>query len=160
MNSVTNKNAFKWDAYRRLLTVSQHALGRGVCIPACTGWGCLPGLCLPWGGLPRVVSALGVSAQGGGVCPGRGCLPRGIYPGRGCLPGGCLPECVCVCGGGGVLLPRNQRQTTPCGQTDSCENNLRKLRLRAVKIKRSKEFDWVTSRKASQHLTTQLLGHT
>ena len=35
----------------RLLTVSHHALGRGVCIPACTGQG------------------EGVSTQGG-VCPG------------------------------------------------------------------------------------------
>ena len=65
----------------RLLTVSQHALIRGVCIPACTGWGCvsqyalgkgcLPGGCLPrgclprvWGVCPGVVSAWGVSAQG------------------------------------------------------------------------------------------------
>ena len=42
--------------------VSQHALGRGVCIPACTGQG--------------------------GVCPGVsawGCLPGGGY-----LPGGCM----------------------------------------------------------------------
>ena len=42
----------------RLLTVSQHALGRGVCIPACTGQG---------GVYPGGVYTKGVSAQGG-VC--------------------------------------------------------------------------------------------
>ena len=47
----TNKNTFQYDAYRPLVDcilactaqgrecVSQHALGRGVCIPACTGQG-------------------------------------------------------------------------------------------------------------------------
>ena len=39
-----NKNAFQWDAYHRLLTISQHALG-------------------------GEVSAWGVSTQGGGVYP-------------------------------------------------------------------------------------------
>ena len=60
------RNAFQWDAYRPLVdrilactaqggggSVSQHALGRGVCIPACTGQGvCIPactwqGVCIP-----------------------------------------------------------------------------------------------------------------
>ena len=67
-----NKNAFQWDAYHPLVDripactgqvgVSQHALDRGVCIPACTGQG---------------VSAQGMSAQGG-VCP-EGCLHRGVW---------------------------------------------------------------------------------
>ena len=53
----------------RLLTVSQHALGRG-CIPACTGQ---RGVCIP-----ACTGQGGVSARGG-------CLPRG------CMPGGCTP---------------------------------------------------------------------
>ena len=40
--------------------VSQHALGRGVCIPACTG----QGVVCPGGCLNRRVSARGVSAEG------------------------------------------------------------------------------------------------
>ena len=38
-----------------------------------------------WAGgcLPSGVSAQGVSAQGVGVCPRRGCLPRGVCPGKG-----------------------------------------------------------------------------
>ena len=56
--------------------VSQHALGSGVCIPACTRQG---GIC-PWGCLPKgCVCPEGVSAWEGvfsGVClPGGGCLP-------------------------------------------------------------------------------------
>ena len=50
--------------------VSQHALGRGVCIPACTGQGGVSQYALGGGCLPRGVSDRGVSAQGG-------CLPRG-----------------------------------------------------------------------------------
>ena len=34
-----NKNTFQWDTYRPLVDVSQHALGSGMCIPACTGQG-------------------------------------------------------------------------------------------------------------------------
>ena len=68
----------------RLLTVSQHALCRGV---GGLPWGCL---------------------AGGGVCPGE-CLPEGVSQ-------------------------HALRQTPPYGQTDTCENNLRKLRLRVVII--------------------------
>ena len=50
-----NKNAFQW-------AETQHALGRGVCLPG--------GVC-PGGCLPRGLSAQGVSAKGG-VCPRRG----------------------------------------------------------------------------------------
>ena len=59
--------------------VSQHALGRGVCIPACTG---KEGVCP------------------GGVClrEGRGCLPRGVFPGGVYLGG------VCTGGGLGVSV--------------------------------------------------------
>ena len=59
-----------------LLTVSQHALGRGVCIPACTRQGVYPsmhlaGVCLPKGGVcPRWRMPGGVSAGRRGVCPG------------------------------------------------------------------------------------------
>ena len=60
----------------RLLTVSQHALYRGVCIPVYTGQG---GVCpgeSTWGDRPEGgVSALGESALGG-VCL-RGVCPRG-----------------------------------------------------------------------------------
>ena len=116
MNSVTNKNAFQWDAYRLLVDRIPACTGQGaMCIPACTGWGgvcqgcvCTGGVCPGRLCLPREV----VSAQGGCVCPGRGCLPRegvstqgglpregvsawGVYPGRGCLPGGvCLRASV------------------------------------------------------------------
>ena len=72
----------------RLLTISQHALSRGV-----SAWegGGLPRGVSAWGGvcLPRGVSSQRVSAQGmsaqegclpkGGVCPGV-CLPGGVYP--------------------------------------------------------------------------------
>ena len=53
---------------------SQHALGRGLCIPACTGQGVFT-----WGYLPKGVSVWGVCLLGvsscwvvcpGGVCPG------------------------------------------------------------------------------------------
>ena len=85
----------------------------------------------------RVVSALGVAAQGGCVCPGRLCLPRegvsaqggGVCPGGstqgggvclgglpregvsagGCLPRGCLPEGVCV----GGVSPRTRGRQSP-----------------------------------------------
>ena len=62
----------------RLLTVSQHALGRGVCIPACTGQGGVSQHALARGGVypsiycPAGVSVLGVSVQEGW------CLPAGV----------------------------------------------------------------------------------
>ena len=105
----------------RLLTVSQHALGREVCIPACTGQGgvfrgvflggvCPGDVCPKRGVCPGgVVSAWGVSAWGWDVCPGevsaRGCLPEEVSGVRGCLPiegvcpGGCLPRGVSAQGG-------------------------------------------------------------
>ena len=72
---------------------------------------------LLWGG---GLSAQGVSAWEGGVCPGDVCLPRKVFT-RGCLPGGCLPRgClpggVCpgclsrgVCLSGGVVCPGGGR---------------------------------------------------
>ena len=79
----------------RLLTVSQHALRKGV-----SARGCLPGVSA------QGVSAQGVSDQGG--LP-RGCLPMGVCPGgRGCLPRGCIPAC--------------NGTDTPHGQTDMCIN--------------------------------------
>ena len=91
----------------RLLSVSQHALGR-VCVYPSMYWagGCVSqhalgrGVC-PGGCLAGGVSAVGVSAQG--------------VSALGCLPGGCLPG---ECG----RHPRDQRQTSPCGQTDDREN--------------------------------------
>ena len=86
----------------RLLTVSQHVLGKGVCIPACTGQGgvCLLRGCLVW----REVSAQG------GVCPGSVC------------PGGDRR---------GVADADSPLWT----DRHLCKHNLRKLRLRAVKLK-------------------------
>ena len=58
--------------------VSQHALGRGVCIPACTGQeGCvskdaLGGVCPAWGGVcgrHPLVNTMGYSQQAGGTHP-------------------------------------------------------------------------------------------
>ena len=74
-----NKNAFQWDAYCLLVD----------CIPTCTVGGvprgcvCPGGMRAQGGCLPRVVVGVcpggvclvGVSAQGGGVCPG-GVLPH------------------------------------------------------------------------------------
>ena len=65
--------------------VSQYALGRGLCIPACTGQG---------GGLyPSMHWEVGWVSQhalGRGVYPSMhlegGCLPKGCLPGGGCLP--------------------------------------------------------------------------
>ena len=63
------------------------------------------------------------------MCPGEVCLPKG-----GCVPRGGLSAQGRVsaqgdvCPGGvsvqGVSAthPRDQRQTPPCGQTDTCEN--------------------------------------
>ena len=76
----------------RLLTVSQHALGRGVSA---------------WGYLPR-----GVSAQGAGLA--RGCLPLVLGESG---PGG-----VSASGPGGMCIPACNGADTPCGQTDTCEN--------------------------------------
>ena len=101
----------------RLLTVSQHALRKGLsaqgsvcqggvcsggvsapegCLPrGCLTRGCLPRGCLPMGSLLS-----GVSAQGG-VCPGGVCLGgvcRGGVCLGGCLPRGCLPSGVSALG--------------------------------------------------------------
>ena len=83
--SINIKRAWKTSTRRmpssgmriaRLLTVSQHALHREGGLPG--------GVCLG-GYLPRVVSACGVSVQGG-VCLG------GVCPEAVC-PGGCIPAC-------------------------------------------------------------------
>ena len=58
----------------------------------------------------RTVRCSGRLLGGGrGVCP-NGCLARGVFA-RGCV---CPGRGLCL---GGVHLP-------PCGQTDTCENNL------------------------------------
>ena len=89
-----------------LLTVSQHALCREVCIPACTGQGvylptggctCPRGVYLPTGGVP----ARGCTCPGDCTCLGvylpRGCTCSGVY-----LPGGCTCPGRGTCSGGGV----------------------------------------------------------
>ena len=68
-----------------------------------------------WGRVCVCVCAQGVSAQGGGVCPGRGCLPReglpaqGVCIQEGCLPGGYLPQFMLgdtpLCVSGGMSAP-------------------------------------------------------
>ena len=86
--------------------VSQHALGKGVCARGCLPRGCLPRGCLPGGCLP------------GGVCP-RGCLPRG------CLPGGGVAD----------ASPGPEADTSLWTEwlTDRCKNiTFPQLRLRAV----------------------------
>ena len=104
-NFHQDKYAFQWDAYRPLVDcipactvcgggVSQHALGRGVCIPACTGQGVCVYTSMHWAGR--------VSGWGGG------CLPRGVSPWG------------CVCRGVWPPAPQDQRQTPPPmnGMTD------------------------------------------
>ena len=85
--------------------VSQHALDRGVCFPACTGQG---------------VSTQGVSAQG--VSAHWGCLPQWVCLPRRCLPRGCLPRGVCpgVSAQGGVCLlgVSARHPPQPCEQND------------------------------------------
>ena len=70
------------------------------------------------------VSAWGVSAQEGGVCPGGGCLlRRGCLPGRGvsAQEGGVCPEGVSAQGG---VCPEGCLSDTPPvdRMTDACEN--------------------------------------
>ena len=90
-----NKIAFQCYTYHPLVDripaytgrrgVSQHALGRGVCIPAYIGQGdvcpggCVPRGCLPRGGVCRGVSAQEVSAQGVSIwgVSAWGYLPKG-----------------------------------------------------------------------------------
>ena len=118
----------------RLLTVYQHALGRGrgcvypsmhwagvgvtVCIPACTGQG--------WG-----ISALEDVCPGG--CLARGCLLGGVCPGRVSARGlsgqGVSAQEMSVQGGVRLevsqTFPQDQRQTfemPPHRQKDTCEN--------------------------------------
>ena len=79
----------------RLLTVSQHALGRGV-YPRMHWVRVYPSI--QWGCLPRVC----VSAWGEGVCPGGVCLPWGCVSALGCLTRGCLPGWCLSRGVGGV----------------------------------------------------------
>ena len=118
-----------------LLTISQHALCRGMYIPACTGqgvcvsqhamgrggvWqGCLAEGCLPVGVCPG-------GCLFGGVCPG-GCLPRGVSAQGVCLPrGGVSAQGVsaqgCVCPGVArhppVGVSAQGLPDTPCEQND------------------------------------------
>ena len=86
--------------------VSQHALGTGVCIPACTGQGVYPsmhwaGVCIPactgQGCVSQHALGRGVCIP---VCTGQGCvsqhaLGRGVYPSMH-WAGGCLPRGWCV----------------------------------------------------------------
>ena len=107
----------------RLLTVSQHAQRRGVCIPACTGWRCVsqhalgrggicPGGCLPRGSLPGVYPSMHWVEVCIPACTGQGgYLPRRVSAQResagGVCPGGCL-QSGCLSGGGvcpGGCLP-------------------------------------------------------
>ena len=130
----------------RLLTVSQHILHRG-CIPACTRQrsvsaqrgctcpgGCLPGVYLPGGcTCPR-----GVVYLPGGV-PAQECTcPGGLYLPGGCTCPGGVPAPGCV-PAQGVSIPACIGADSPPLWTDKhlWKNNLRKLRLRAVKIDES-----------------------
>ena len=81
-----------------------HALGRGGCIPACTGQGvcvsqhALGRECVSQHALGRGLCIPACTGQGfvcrGCVCPW-GCLPRGMCLQGGVCPGGCLPRgCV------------------------------------------------------------------
>ena len=82
----------------RLLTVSQHALGRVGCIPACTGQGVSAQGCLPGG-----MSTWGLSAQGKYVCPGSVCLGAGVTAQGVCSGGGGMSAqegvCFSICEG-------------------------------------------------------------
>ena len=109
-NSLHNKNAFQWDAYRPLVDR----------IPPCTVRGVEGGLPLVlWGVCLPLVLGRGVYAQGGiwpggclslvlgGVCPRgvsasgpRGCLFRGVS--RGWCLGGVCPRGVSASGPRGV----------------------------------------------------------
>ena len=95
----------------RLLTISQHALGRGGVSQHALDRGCLPrgvsgqgGVWLRWGVWPRggCLAKKGVSGQGE-------CLARGMSARGGVCPGVCVAD-----------IPLNQRQTPPpCEQNDS-----------------------------------------
>ena len=88
--------------------VSQNTLGRGGCIPACTGQG--------------------VFAQRD---VWRGCLPRGLCHGV-CIVRGCLLRGVCP----GVVCPSACWDTSPCEQNHSrlWKHNLAATTLRTVNI--------------------------
>ena len=100
-----------------IMRVSQHALGRGVCIPACTGqWGvsqhALDRGCLPRGSVcPGGVSAQrGVCLEGWGVCLGVSVQGEG---GWGCLLRGCLPRGVSAWGEGMGVFAQGVSATHP-----------------------------------------------
>ena len=71
-----------------------------------------------------------MSAQGGGVFPGRRYLPRegGVCPGRGCLPRGVSAQEDGVCPGGVADTPREQNDRKVY------KHYLATTSLRAVKI--------------------------
>ena len=62
--------------------VSQHALGRGVCVRG-------GGLVYPVGGCPG-----GVCVQGVCMCVSQGCVFWGVCPGACVCPGECFPQCM------------------------------------------------------------------
>ena len=107
--------------------VSQHALGRGVCIPACTGQGragvgvCIPActgqgcvcpgglVCPVGGGVSREVQG-DVCVQGVCLCVSQGGVLGGVCPGVCVCPGECLPQCML----GYTPTPRVNRMTDRC----------------------------------------------
>ena len=74
----------------------------------------------------RALSASRSIRRGGACLPGGPCVPGGMHAPPG-MQGG-----VHVCLGG----MHATHTPSPHGQTDTCENNLRKLCLRAVNIRR------------------------
>ena len=129
MNTITNKNAFQWDAYRPLVDripactaqegeyPKMHWVGRGYVYPnmhwaggVCAVGVSSQGVSSAWGvSVQGVYLRTGVSAQGGGgdVCLGGMSTKWGVY-----LGGVCIPAC-------------NEADTPPLhGQTDTCENEV------------------------------------
>ena len=112
-----------------LLTVSQHALGRGVCIPACTGQGvCIPACTGQGVYIPACTGQGGVhpSMHWAGVCVSQhalgrevcipACTGQGVSAGRGSAQGG---VCLGVSAQGDVWqTPPRPEADTPCEQND------------------------------------------
>ena len=100
LNSIITRMHYSRMRTARLLTVSQHALGRGGVCQHVLERGMYPSM--HWAGgcvYPSMHWAGGVSALPGGVC-------RGMSAQRGICPEGGLPG-VCVCG-----------RHPPCEQND------------------------------------------
>ena len=141
-----NKNTFQSDAYCPLVdSIPACTVAGGVYLPGgIPAWAVyLPGVCTCLGSVPACggVPAWGVPARGG-VCTCQGYLPGGTCPGMylsggvpewgGYLPGKCtcqgIPAWGCTCLGGACP------GTPPWTDRHLWKHNLRKLRLRAVKI--------------------------